>query len=208
MAPVPMSGVLSPKIVAVGTGPGIQERRKGLPWVGKVGMYTKKLLQDLDYPMSDMAWMNVVCCGESPKPQHVNACRLHCRRQLAAVNAPYTLVFGLIAAQALLDIDITMKSVHGLWCKSPTKGWMMATYHPASVFHAHAPKQEQELKNDLDKFVQSVRLADLKKPTLSENCVKCYKVATVYSSGIPFCRRHFPASKRVYEPVDQLSLFD
>lgn len=206
-SPVPMSGPASPKIVVVGQGPGRYELQQGVPWIGKAGNYARKLLSDAG--LSSIAWMNVTCCGDKPKQEHIDACRLHCRRQLQAFSAPFTLVFGLVAAEALLGFSVTMKNIHGLWIKSPTKGWMMITYHPASVIHStYGAVQEASLRLDIERFAEGILYGDIKRPTLHEFCIKCQRFAVHYVSGVPFCKGHVPSIRKIKEPNRQMSLFD
>lgn len=205
--PVPMSVPLrGAKVAVIGSGPGRAELRRGKPWVGPVGIFTKDLLSLAGIDLSSVAWLNAVCCGSEPKMRHIEACRMHLRRQLNAINAEHTLVFGQVATNSLLGTAIPMKRLHGHWWKLPNRRWAMATYHPAST--KHAPHQEALLKADIDKFAQSVLLQDLAPPHLTEHCITCNTLATYFVQGIPFCRRHIPSVKQPREPAPQLSLFE
>jgi DNA polymerase len=208
VTPVPFSGSHTPLVTVVGTGPGKTELATGQAWSGKTGIYTKKLLREAGIDLHGCAWMNVVCCGDEPKQVHIDACRLHARRQLATLDAPYTLVLGGVALGAMLPFRTTLGALRGLWWRPSHGGWAMATYHPASLVHGYAPNQEAVVKRDLERFAGSVLMRDLKPPKVSEYCIKCNKWAGFFIQGIPFCREHNPKRLKKIEYDEQMTLLE
>lgn len=205
-APVPMSGSTSPKVTIIGGGPNGTDTKNGMAWSGRLGNYTRSLLTNAGINVKDVAWMNIVCCGDNPKQAHIDACRLNCRRQLGALDAPYTLIFGGVAVGALVPFRVTLAELRGIWWKLPGGQWTMATYHPASTMFKHSFNQEAMLKRDLQKFATSVIFKDLHKPKLQENCLRCMKWASNFIHGIPFCNDHAPQRLRKVKDFEQLNL--
>lgn len=206
--PVAFSGSTSPKILVVGQGPGIEELRAGVPWIGKTGRYLKQLLTRMDIPRHNIAWMNVVGCGDNPKQAHIDACRIHTMRQIQVLNSPFILVCGSVALGALLDIpDLRIRDIHGLWWRL-NKSWAMAVQHPAAILHNKgSANMEAELLRDLEKLKGAALFGDLMKPKLHEYCIRCGRTGIYFISGIPFCKTHVPPSKRPKAMMEQLSLF-
>lgn len=200
-APVPMSGNTKPLVTVIGAGPDPHDIKRGVPWSGKVGYYTRALLWEAGIHADKVAWMNVVCCGPTPKQGHIDACRLNTRRQLQALNAPYTLILGSVALGALAPFKVSLKELRGVWWKlPPSGGWTMATLHPSATAHGYASSQEGVLKRDIQTFATSVTFGDLHKPKLRENCLRCDKWASHFVQGIPFCNEHVPHRMKKKDP--------
>lgn len=204
-APVPMSGNKTPDVVVIGGGPSSQDIKAGIPWSGRVGYYLRGLLYEAGIQSDRIAWMNVVCCGSSPKQSHIDACRLNARRQMQALEAPYTLVLGATAVSALVPFRVTLKEMQGMWWKLG-QSWTMATIDPSSAAYGYAAMAEGVLKRDLAKFATGVVFGDLHKPKLQEHCLRCEKWSSNYELGIPFCNQHVPRTHRRVKTFQQLDL--
>ena len=205
MTPVPIQGHENSKVVVIGTGPAYYEIRDGVPWVGKVGRFTRKLVHDVG--LRSVSWMNAVACSDAPSQEHILACRSNLYDQINATNAKFALLLGAPALSSLHPFRLVLRDVHGLWWKLTTGQWAMATYHPATVYHGYTPQYEVSLRHDLDEFAGSVLLEDLKPPKLSEHCIVCGKWKTYDQQGIPFCSECYPKQKR-HKGYTQLNLLE
>ncbi|HKV12975.1 MAG TPA: uracil-DNA glycosylase [Thermoanaerobaculia bacterium] len=138
------SGAPTADLMLVGEGPGADEDRQGLPFVGPAGELLNKILQAIDVRRDDVYVANVVKCrppgNRDPQPDEVAACRGYLDRQIALVRPKLLVALGKVAASALLGNDGPIGQVRGRWHAVqgiPT----MVTYHPAALLRNPALKR-------------------------------------------------------------------
>jgi uracil-DNA glycosylase len=138
------SGTPTADLMLVGEGPGAEEDRQGLPFVGPAGELLNKILQAIDIRREDVYIANVVKCrppgNRDPQPEEVAACRGYLDQQIALVRPKLLVALGKVAAQALLGDDGPIGRLRGQWHQArgiPT----MVTYHPAALLRNPALKR-------------------------------------------------------------------
>lgn len=101
-----------PKIIVIGEGPGVNERRQGKPFVGESGTILNLALKQAGLSRDDDCWItNATACqplkGEGPKERlaAAKACSGRWRRELAERPGIPVWVLGGVAAQATLGQD-------------------------------------------------------------------------------------------------------
>jgi DNA polymerase len=72
----------------------------------------------------------------------VRACIPYLYRQIELVNPRMILCVGRIAAQTLLDTDVTIGKLRGRLHKLPTGRPMVVTYHPAYLLRTPGEKRK------------------------------------------------------------------
>jgi DNA polymerase len=123
-------------LMFVGEGPGAEEDRRGLPFVGAAGELLTRIIQAIEMTRDEVYIANVVKCrppgNRDPQPDEVAACRSYLERQIALVRPKAIVALGRIAAQTLLGNDSPIGRMRGQWFRVqgvPT----MVTYHPAAL---------------------------------------------------------------------------
>jgi DNA polymerase len=138
------SGDPDAELMFIGEGPGAEEDRQGLPFVGRAGELLTKIIAAIDRTREQVYIANIVKCrppgNRDPQPDEAAACRGYLERQIALVQPRILVALGRIAAQALLGTDSPIGRLRGQWFKVqgiPT----MVTYHPAALLRNPALKR-------------------------------------------------------------------
>ena len=131
-------------LMFIGEGPGAEEDRRGLPFVGAAGELLTRIIQAIEMNREEVYIANVVKCrppgNRDPQPDEVAACRGYLERQIALVRPKVIVALGRIAAQTLLGNDMPIGRMRGRWFRVqdvPT----MVTYHPAALLRNSALKR-------------------------------------------------------------------
>jgi DNA polymerase len=138
------SGDPAAELMFIGEGPGAEEDRQGLPFVGRAGELLTKIVQAIGKTRQEVYIANIVKCrppgNRDPQPDEVAACRPYLEEQIALVQPAVIVALGRIAAQTLLGTDTPIGRLRGRWFTVqgvPT----MVTYHPAALLRNPALKR-------------------------------------------------------------------
>jgi len=140
-------------ILFVGEGPGQQEDRQGLPFVGRAGeLLTQMIEKGLEIPRSSVYICNIVKCrppgNRTPLPDEVAACSPFLDGQIAAVKPKVIVALGKPAASLLLGRDVPITRIRGTWHEY--RGIpLMPTLHPAYVLRQYTPENRKNVWSDL-----------------------------------------------------------
>lgn len=130
------SGSPDADLMLIGEGPGAEEDRQGLPFVGPAGELLTKILQAIDLERSEVYIANIVKCrppgNRDPKPEEVAACRPYLESQIDLIRPKVIVLLGRVAAQTLLGNDSPLGRLRGTW-HSVRGVEARATYHPAAL---------------------------------------------------------------------------
>jgi DNA polymerase len=138
------SGHARARVMVVGEGPGEEEDRQGLPFVGRAGQLLTRMLASVGFDRErDCYIANVVKCrperNRNPEPDEVAACSPFLMAQIDTVRPHVILAMGNFAAQTLLGTKEGITRLRG-----KTYGFRTAvlvpTFHPA--FLLRNPGQE------------------------------------------------------------------
>lgn len=131
-------------LMFVGEGPGAEEDRQGLPFVGAAGQLLDKIIEAIGLAREQVYIANVVKCrppgNRDPLPDEASACRPYLDRQIELVQPKVIVALGRVAAQSLLGNDLPLGRMRGRWFSVrgvPT----MVTYHPAALLRNRAWKR-------------------------------------------------------------------
>lgn len=121
-------------LMFVGEGPGYNEDRQGLPFVGRAGQLLNRIIQAIDLRREDVYITNVVKCrppnNRDPQPDETGACRSFLDRQIELIAPRVVVALGRVAAQQLLQTRDSLGRLRGRWhdvAGVPVR----VTYHPA-----------------------------------------------------------------------------
>jgi uracil-DNA glycosylase len=136
------AGAPDADLVFVGEGPGAEEDRQGLPFVGRSGQLLDRLMWEEMGLTRDQCYIaNVVMCrppgNRDPKPDEIAACRPYLEAKLEAIAPRVVVSLGRFAAQALLGTSEGIGKLRGR--SYPFAGGVLIpTLHPAAVLRGGA----------------------------------------------------------------------
>lgn len=134
---VPGFGCLKPLVMVIGEGPGADEDRSGLPFVGPAGKLLDKMLEAINLSRHTNCFIgNIVKCrppnNRDPASEETQACASFLHTQIHILKPKMILAVGRIAAQNLLATSDSIGRMHGRFFSY--KGIpLMPTYHPSAL---------------------------------------------------------------------------
>lgn len=139
-------GVGNPKaeLVFVGEGPGAEEDRQGIPFVGAAGQLLTKMIEAMKFKRDDVYICNVVKCrppnNRNPEPDEIEQCEPFLKAQLRVIKPKVIVALGKFAAQTLLRESTAITRLRGQW-KQYEGIPLMPTFHPAYLLREPAEKK-------------------------------------------------------------------
>lgn len=138
------SGNPNADLMFIGEGPGADEDRQGLPFVGRAGELLTKIIEAIDLTRDQVYIANVVKCrppgNRDPQGDEVAACRGYLERQIDLVAPKVIVALGRVAAQTVLGNNMPLGRMRGRW-HSVRGVDTMVTYHPAALLRNPAWKR-------------------------------------------------------------------
>jgi len=131
-------GVGSPDadLMFIGEGPGAEEDRQGIPFVGRAGELLTKIIAAIEMDRSDVYIANIVKCrpprNRDPQPDEVAACRGYLESQIELIQPKLIVALGRVAAQTLLGESTALGRMRGHWYQVHGVETRV-TYHPAAL---------------------------------------------------------------------------
>lgn len=112
-------GAENARIMLIGEGPGEQEDRQGVPFVGPAGKLLDDMLEMIYLDRTKVYIANVVKCrppqNRDPLNVEQDACIGYLRRQAALMKPKIIVCLGRIAAKAIIKEDFKITQEHGQW---------------------------------------------------------------------------------------------
>ncbi len=124
-------------LVVVGEGPGAEEDKQGLPFVGRSGQLLDRLaLEEIGLERDGFYVLNVVKCrppgNRDPELDEIEACRPWLERQIELVEPQVIITLGNFSSKLLLDTKEGITKLRGR--TYPYRGAILVpTFHPAAV---------------------------------------------------------------------------
>jgi uracil-DNA glycosylase len=124
-------------LMFVGEGPGAEEDKQGLPFVGRSGQLLDRiLLEELGWTRDRVYIQNVVMCrppgNRDPEPDEISACNPWLEKKLELVQPKVVVTLGNFATKLLLDTKEGITKLRGKTYPFRT-GVLIPTFHPAAV---------------------------------------------------------------------------
>lgn len=144
----------SATVMLVGEGPGADEDRQGVPFVGRAGQLLDKILEAAELPPEDIYIANVVKCrppqNRQPRPEEIVVCKAFLREQIKIIAPKIIVCLGAVSTQLLVSPEARITKTRGQWVK---KGafLIMPTFHPAALL------RDVSKKKDVWQDMQAVR---------------------------------------------------
>jgi DNA polymerase len=146
------SGAPDARLMFVGEGPGAEEDKQGLPFVGRSGkLLDQLLLEELGITREVCYIANVVKCrppgNRDPQPDEIASCRPYLEQQIDLIAPAVVVTLGKFAAQLLLESKEGINALRGREHPFRT-GVLIPTFHPAYVLRGGA-EPKAKMRADL-----------------------------------------------------------
>ena len=132
-------------VMLIGEGPGADEDREGIPFVGKAGQLMNKAFDALNIDRSKLYIANVVKCrppkNRVPEEDEATACLDYLRNQGMLVKPKIIVLLGSTALKNILGKEYGITAVRGKWMERKQIQYM-PTWHPAALLRDETKKIE------------------------------------------------------------------
>lgn len=146
-------------IMLIGEGPGADEDKQGIPFVGKAGQLMNKAFEGLGIDRTSVYIANIVKCrppqNRVPEKDEAEACLDYLRNQVVLVKPKIIVLLGSTALKNILGKEYGITSARGNWIER--KGILyMPTWHPAALLRDETKKIEfwKDLKLVVEKWLE------------------------------------------------------
>lgn len=143
------------KIMFIGEGPGGDEDKQGVPFVGKAGQLMNQAFKGLGIDRSKIYIANIVKCrppgNRTPLKNEAMACLGYLRNQVMLVKPEIIVLMGNTALKNILGDEYGITSCRGKWIEKKGIKYM-PTFHPAALLRDDSKKIE--FWNDLKLVLQ------------------------------------------------------
>jgi DNA polymerase len=140
-------------VMVIGEGPGAEEDKQGLPFVGRAGKLLTDMLKAINFEREEVFIGNVVKCrppgNRTPHPDEMDTCMPYLKKQLDLIKPKLILCLGLTAARGLLKKRESLGNLRGKVFEFEDAK-VMVTYHSAALLRN--PHWKKDCWEDLKKF--------------------------------------------------------
>jgi DNA polymerase len=159
---VPGQGDPRAKLVFIGEGPGEEEDRQGLAFVGRAGELLTKMIEAIGLTRDQVFICNILKCrppnNRAPMPDEEANCTPYLMRQLEVLRPRVICALGGTAAKWLLQTHDGITRLRGRFY--PYRGaQLMPTFHPAYVLRNYTQDTRKKVYEDLLKVRAAIDAA-------------------------------------------------
>jgi uracil-DNA glycosylase family 4 len=124
-------------LIFVGEGPGAEEDKQGVPFVGRAGRLLTTLIEGIGLSRDAVYIANVVKCrppgNRDPQPLEIESCRPFLEAQLAFIEPVVVATLGNFATKLLLDTKVGITRLRGAEYPRDDGVVIIPTLHPSAV---------------------------------------------------------------------------
>lgn len=124
-------------LMFIGEGPGSEEDRQGIPFVGPAGQLLTKIINAIDLSRDDVYIANVVKCrppnNADPEPDQIAACASYLDRQIEIIDPKVIVTLGRFSMARWFS-GATISKIHGQ-PKLVDGRLIVPMFHPAAALH-------------------------------------------------------------------------
>jgi len=134
------------RVLFVGEGPGRDEDREGIPFVGRAGRLLTDIIHGaMGMPRTAVYIANVVKCrppgNRNPTPEEQQACGHFLEAQIRLVAPEVIIALGSVAAHFLVETPLSVSRMRGrVWDYHGIS--LVVTWHPAYLLRNPSAKRE------------------------------------------------------------------
>lgn len=130
-------------VMFIGEGPGADEDKEGVPFVGKAGKLMDQALIGLGLNREELYIANIVKCrppgNRNPENDEASACMDYLRSQVMLVKPKIIVLLGSVALKNILGEEYGITASRGKWIEK--KGiFYLPTWHPAALLRDESKK--------------------------------------------------------------------
>ena len=136
------------KIMLVGEGPGSNEDKEGLPFVGRAGALLDKMLASIDLNRKNVYITNVVNYrppeNRRPTDEEITKYLPYLKKHIEIINPKILVLLGSTALNAIVGNEVVISKARGQWIKKQfgeCKTSVIITFHPAFLMRQPAQKK-------------------------------------------------------------------
>lgn len=150
-------GYAHAKLMFIGEGPGAEEDRQGLPFVGAAGQLLDKIIAAAGFSMQEVYIANIVKCrppgNRVPARDEADACKPWLSKQIDLISPRIIVLLGAVALQNMIDHDARITKMRGKWIHREGIEFM-PTYHPAALLRDETKKRPvwEDIKQVRDRY--------------------------------------------------------
>ncbi len=145
------------QLMFIGEGPGAEEDKQGLPFVGAAGQLLDKIILAGGWQPEQVYIANIVKCrppgNRTPAYEEAEACRMWLDRQVELINPSIVVLLGSVALQNYISREARITRDRGAWIeKNGMK--VMPTFHPAALLRDPSKKRPvwEDIKKVRDEY--------------------------------------------------------
>ena len=131
------------KIMFIGEGPGADEDKQGIPFVGKAGQLMNMAFNGIGINREEVYIANVVKCrppgNRNPENDECEACIEYLRSQVMLIKPQIIVLLGSVALKNILGEQYGITASRGKWIEKKEIKYM-PTWHPAALLRDEAKK--------------------------------------------------------------------
>lgn len=131
------------KIMFIGEGPGADEDREGVPFVGKAGKLMNQAFIGLGISREKIYIANIVKCrppnNRTPLKEEAMACLDYLRNQVLVLQPKIVVLLGNTALKNILGDEYGITASRGKWIEKKGIKYM-PTFHPAALLRDESKK--------------------------------------------------------------------
>lgn len=127
-------------LMLVGEGPGEQEDRDGIPFVGRAGRLLTSLIEGIGLDRDSVYIANVLKCrppgNRDPLAEEIESCRPYLEAQVGFVDPSVVVTLGNFATKLLLDTKEGITKLRGREFPFRERAVLVPTLHPSAVLRS------------------------------------------------------------------------
>ena len=151
------AGNANAELMFVGEGPGAEEDRRGLPFVGRAGQLLNQLLEEIGLSRDEVFIANTVKCrppgNRDPQPLELESCRPYLDSQLQLIEPKVVATLGNFATKLITGNQTGITWVRGVPQTHELAGRAVHVFpllHPAAALRT--PKMKELLVEDFGRL--------------------------------------------------------
>jgi uracil-DNA glycosylase len=155
------AGAREADLVFVGEGPGAEEDKQGIPFVGRAGQLLTRLIAGIGLTRDEVYIANVVKCrppgNRDPEPIEIETCRPYLEAQLGFLAPVVVVTLGNFATKLLLDTKDGITKIRGR--EFPYRdgaATLIPTLHPSAVLRSGGGTSLAQSRSDFVKAKQAL----------------------------------------------------
>lgn len=152
------TGTPDARLMFIGEGPGYDEDKEGLPFVGRAGQLLTKIIEAMGLKRKDVYITNVVKCrppqNRTPLPTEILACAEYLTKQIDIIKPKIICALGKVPTHALLKTEEPITKMRGHFCAYKDIK-LMPTFHPAYLLRN--PDDKKLVWHDVKKIMAQLK---------------------------------------------------